>query len=42
MERYGCTPEEEETTSEYRAEFECPKEVDRWTIKININRLSGR
>ena len=41
MERYGCTLKSEETvSSEYRAEFECPKAADRWTIKININLLS--
>ena len=41
IERYGCTLKSEETvSSEYRAEFACPKEVDRWTIKIKINLLS--
>ena len=41
MERYGCTLKSEETvSSEYRAEFECPKAADRWTIKIKINLLS--
>ena len=41
IERYGCTMKSEETvSSEYRAEFECPKEADRWRIKIKINLLN--